>query len=135
MKSVKVIIPEQIMVNKYLMGYPATKHNNNTIQNNIAAVEKFAGRISDRIINTGNHNDSKLCLKPIFKFFILAKYLEVYIIKTTPANVDGWNEKPTIGIFIHLLVLVNESPGLGWNNVYNNINTTTGIIKIEIPLK
>ena len=85
MKSVKVIIPEKIMVNKYLMGYPATKHNNITIQNNIAAVEKFAGRISERIINTGNHSDSKLCLKPIFKFFILAKYLEVYIIKTTPA--------------------------------------------------
>ena len=52
MESVKVIIPEKIMVNKYLIGYPATKHNNITIQNNIAAVEKFAGRISERIINT-----------------------------------------------------------------------------------
>ena len=53
----------------------------------------------------------------------------------TPAKVDGWKVKPTKGILIHQLVLVNESEIVGWKRVYSSKTITTGIIRIDIPLK
>ena len=51
------------MANKYLIGYPPKKHNNNIIENKIAAVEKLAGNMRITTKNEGSHKGKILSVK------------------------------------------------------------------------
>tara|TARA_B110000014_G_scaffold203458_1_gene153506 strand:+ start:1051 stop:1296 length:246 start_codon:yes stop_codon:yes gene_type:complete len=60
---------------KYFNGYPPRKHNSITIENSIALVEKFAGRIKEIVKKTGIHNGKIDCEKVINLSLIFDKYL------------------------------------------------------------
>ena len=75
--SVNTITPAPKIYPMYFNGYPPTKATIKIIENIIAVVEKFAGKMSIRIKATGNHNCNKLSLNIILRSLFLARYLAV----------------------------------------------------------
>ena len=80
--------PVPQMVNKYFIGYPATKDTIKTIKNKSAAVERFEGKINKTTMNIGSHNSINELLKEIFLSLCFEKYRAVYIIAITDAKVE-----------------------------------------------
>jgi hypothetical protein len=62
-----------------------------------AVVEKLAGKIRIRVINTGNQSSHKEALKVIGISLVLDKYRATNINNTTEANVEVWNDIPIKG--------------------------------------
>jgi|UPI0002F192A4 cell division protein ZapA (FtsZ GTPase activity inhibitor) len=67
------------------------------IANINAVVEKLAGKIRIKVMNTGNQSSQSEDLKVIATSLVLDKYLATNMNNTTDANVDVWNDIPIKG--------------------------------------